>query len=374
MLFENYNFRKYNIRVLLYMLLLSGIGLMAIWSATNQDRGTLNKQIMGIAVGLVIALILSLIDYHWLLSFHILIYLGCAAFLGAVLLFGRSRGISTRWLTLPVIGQIQPAEFVKIGLILFFSWYFWKYQEKINRLTIVVAAAILYAVPAYLIFKQPNLSTLIVLTIIVAAIVFSAGISYKWVLGVLSVVIPGFVLLIYLLQSGSIPFLQGYQANRILAWIDPETYSETFYQQENSIMAIGSGQLWGKGWNNTDIISVKTGNFLVEEQNDFIFAIIGEELGFVGGIVVIILYLVLVYELLIMAMRARDLAGRMICVGMATLIGFQSFANIAVATAIFPNTGLPLPFISSGVSSLLSLFIGMGVVLNVGLQRKVNNE
>ena len=370
----DYNFRRYNVRLLLYMAALSVIGLMAIYSATNQNQATVSKQLMGIGVGLVIAIVLSLIDYHWILSFHILIYLACAAFLAAVILFGRSRGISTRWLQLPVIGQIQPSEFVKIGIILFFSWYFDRYREKMNRVTVVFAAAALFAVPAVLIYMQPNLSTLIVLTIVVAAIVFSAGISYRWILGVLAVAIPAVFLLFYLLQHGMIPFLQQYQANRILSWQNPELYSETYYQQENSIMAIGSGQLWGKGWNSTGILSVKAGNFLVEEQNDFIFAIIGEEFGFVGSMVVIILYLVLVYECLIMAMRASDLSGRMICVGMATLLGFQSFANIAVATAIFPNTGLPLPFISSGVSSLLSLFIGMGIVLNVGLQRKYNNE
>lgn len=373
MLFD-YHFRKYNFRLLIYMAVLCMIGLMAIYSATNQNLATVNKQLMGIGVGLFLALVLSLIDYHWILSFHYVIYLVCVAFLAAVILFGRSRGIATRWLQLPVIGQIQPSEFVKIGMILFFAWYFERYQERINRVTVVFAAALLFAVPAGLIYAQPNLSTLIVLTIVVAAIVFSAGISYKWVLGVLAVVIPAIFLLFYLLQNGMIPFLKQYMANRILSWQNPELYSETYYQQENSIMAIGSGQLWGKGWNNTGILSVKAGNFLVEEQNDFIFAIIGEEFGFVGSVFVIGLYLILVCECLIMAVRASDLSGRMICTGMAALLGFQSFANIAVATAIFPNTGLPLPFISSGVSSLLSLFIGMGVVLNVGLQRRFHNE
>lgn len=373
MLFD-YNFKRYNLRILLYMMALSVIGLMAIWSATNQSRSTLNRQILGIVVGLVIAVVLSLVDYHRLLSFRWLIYGGCVVFLLAVLLFGRGRGISTRWLVLPVIGQIQPSEFVKIGMILFFAWYFQRYEEKLNRLPVIGVAAVFFAFPAYLIFEQPNLSTTLVLTFIVAVIIFASGVSYRWILGVLAVTIPGGVLILYLLQKGMLPFLEGYQANRILAWIDPEKYSDTFYQQENSIIAIGSGQLWGKGWNNTDIISVKAGNFLVEEQNDFIFAIIGEEFGFIGAMIVIALYLLLIYECLIMAMRASDLSGRLICVGMAALIGFQSFANIAVATAIFPNTGLPLPFISSGVSSLLSLFIGMGIVLNVGLQRRFNNQ
>jgi rod shape determining protein RodA len=356
------------------MLLLSGIGILAIWSATNQDQAMVKKQIFGIAVGLVLAMGLSLINYSKLLSMSVVIYLGCLALLAAVLFMGTKRGGATRWLSLPVIGQIQPAEFVKIGLIVFFSWYFQKYQEKINRPTVLLGAAVLFAIPAFMILEQPNLSTTLVTTVIIAAIVFGAGVSYKWILGVLAVVLPAGALFVYLLQYEMIPFLRGYQATRILAWINPQKYAEAYWQQENSIMAIGSGQLWGKGLNNTEIASVKNGNFLSEEQTDFIFAIIGEEMGFVGAIVVICLFLLLVYECLMMAHRAKDLSGRLICIGMGTLIAFQSFANIAVATAIFPNTGLPLPFVSYGVSSLLSIYMGMGVVLNVGLQRKYNNN
>ena len=374
MTFFDYNFRRYNVRVLLYMLLLSGIGILAIWSATNQDRSITGKQIMGIAVGLVLAVALSLIDYHKLLSLSTLIGGGCIVLLAAVRIMGKSRGIATRWLVLPVIGQIQPAEFVKIGLVLFFSWYFQKYQERINQLPVLGMGALLFAVPAVLIFEQPNLSTTLVLTVIIAAVVFASGVSYKWIFGVLAVVVPGGILLIYLIQQGLLPFLQGYQATRILAWIDPEQYASAYWQQENSIMAIGSGQLWGKGLNNTEIASVKNGNFLSEEQTDFIFAIVGEEMGFAGTMAVLVLFLLLVYECLIMAYRAKDLSGRLICVGMGTLLAFQSFANIAVATAIFPNTGLPLPLVSYGVSSLLSIYLGMGVVLNVGLQRKFSNS
>ncbi len=372
MLFD-YSFKRYNFRILLYMLALSGIGVMAIWSATNQSESAVNKQILGIAVGLFMAIVLSLIDYHRLLSFSTLIYLACVVMLVAVLLMGKARGIARRWIVLPVIGQIQPAEFVKIGLILFFSWYFQKYQEKKNQPSVLGIGVVLFAIPAFLIFKQPNLSTTLVMMVIIAAVVFASGISYRWILGVLAAVIPSSVLMVYLLRYGMLPFIEQYQANRILAWIDPETYAEAFYQQENSVMAIGSGQLWGKGLSNTGIASVKNGNFLIEEETDFIFAIVGEELGFAGAMILLALILVIVLECLLMARRARDLSGRLICVGMATLFAFQSFANIAVATAIFPNTGLPLPLVSSGVSSLLSIYIGMGVVLNVGLQRKFND-
>ena len=145
-------------------------------------------------------------------------------------------------------------------------------------------------------------------------------------------------------------------------------------QQMNSIMAIGSGQLHGKGIANTTLASVKNGNFLSEEDCDFIFAVIGEELGFVGSVLIIALLLILVAECIYVAVRARDLSGRLLCSGMAAFIAFQSFVNIGVATGLLPNTGLPLPFISAGLSSLLSIFIGMGLVLNVGLQRNYENN
>ena len=134
-------------------------------------------------------------------------------------------------------------------------------------------------------------------------------------------------------------------------------------------MAIASGQLFGKGLNNNSIASVKTGNYLVEEQTDFIFAVIGEELGFAGCMFLVFMISLIVYELINIASKSKDLEGKLICVGMAAIIGFQTFTNIAVATGLFPNTGIPLPFISYGVSSLMSLYVCLGIVLNVGLQR-----
>lgn len=372
MVLFDYNFKRYNFRVILYMLALSFIGILAIWSATNQDKAMVTKQIIGIVVGLVFMVVLSLIDYHKLLPLSFVVYVGCVVILGAVLLFGKSRGIATRWIDLPVIGRFQPSEFVKIGLILFFSWYFQKYQESINRISVVLPAALLSAVPILLIIEQPNLSTALVTTVIILAMVFTAGISYKWILGVVAALVPCGALFFYLLQQGMIPFIEEYQANRILTWLNPSSDAAGYYQQENSIMAIGSGQLFGKGLSTTEIASVKNGNFIIEGQTDFIFAIIGEELGFVGALVVIGLFLILVLECLFMAYRAKDLSGKLLCTGMATLFAFQGFANIAVATGIFPNTGLPLPFVSYGVSSLISLYIGMGFVINVGLQRRLN--
>ena len=174
-----------------------------------------------------------------------------------------------------------------------------------------------------------------------------------------------------MIVHSDVDILQGYQETRILAWLQPEKYSsDEAYQQNNSIMAIGSGRLTGKGLNNNTTTSVKNGNFILEPQTDFIFAIVGEELGFVGCCIVIGLLLLIVIQCLRIGMRAPDIGGRILCCGIASQIGIQSFINISVATGLFPNTGIPLPFVSYGMSSLVSMFIGIGLVLNVGLQQK----
>ena len=171
-----------------------------------------------------------------------------------------------------------------------------------------------------------------------------------------------------LIIQDKIPFIRSYQIGRIMAWLYPDDYPELAYQQQNSIMAIGSGQLLGKGLYNTDVNSVKNGNFISEPQTDFIFAVVGEEMGFLGSVLIIILLLLITIECIIIAKRAKDLSGRLLCCGVAALIGFQSFVNICVVTGLMPNTGLPLPFVSYGLTSLVSSFIGIGLVLNVGLQ------
>lgn len=365
-----YDFKKFNFRLLLYTVLLNMIGILVIRSATNQDMATVGKQAAGIVIGLALAAGLSLIPYQKIVGLSGTIYLFCAALLAAVLFVGVNVNGATRWIRLPVIGQIQPSEFAKIGLIIFGSWYLGKYAEQIDRVRTLILAAAFFGFPVLLILAEPNLSTSLVIIFTIICMIFIAGISFKWIGGALAVLIPCGVLFIYMLKQGMVPFLQDYQARRILAWVDRANYADANYQQDNSIMAIGSGLLNGKGLNNNTLASVKNGNFLSEEQTDFIFAVIGEELGFIGCVIVIALFAALVFECLWMAHQAKDMTGRILCTGMAALLAFQTFSNIAVATGIFPNTGLPLPFISYGVSSLISMYIGIGIVLNVALQRK----
>lgn len=374
-MFFDYKLRNFNIRLLLYVIALNVIGILVINSASNGDTTYMNRQIIGAIFGIFVAVVLGLADYHQLLKTHGIIYLGSFILLAAVLLVGDSGGGARRWVELPGIGRFQPSEFAKIGMVMFFAWYWDKYQEKINRPLVLGSGILFFVLLLGLILAEPDLSTSLICVFMFICLVYTAGISYRWILGTIAAMLPLAVGFIYLLQYNMVPFLHGYQANRILAWLsnDSAQFADANRQQENSMMAIGSGLLDGKGLNNNTWASVKDGNFLSEEHTDFIFAVLGEELGFRGCVLVIALYALIVFECILLAQRSRDLAGRLICVGIASLLCFQAFTNIAVATGLFPNTGLPLPFISYGVSSLFSLYAGIGLVLNVGLQRKITN-
>ena len=249
------------------------------------------------------------------------------------------------------------------------AWFLAKNIHLINKFSFLIIFAAFVGVPYALILSQPDLSTTLVSVVSALVMIYVAGLNYKWIGGAIAAITPFAIFFIELLKRDLIPIIRDYQRNRILAWVDPENYQDANFQQNGSIMAIASGQLFGKGLNNNSIASVKTGNYLVEEQTDFIFAIVGEELGFAGCMFVIFMISLIIYELIGMAAKSKDMEGRLICVGMAAVIGFQTFTNIAVATGLFPNTGLPLPFISYGVSSLMSLYVCLGITLNVGLQR-----
>ena len=162
-----------------------------------------------------------------------------------------------------------------------------------------------------------------------------------------------------------LPLLRDYQKNRIISFFVQSEKNEAQYQQENSVIAIGSGKLTGKGINNDLSNSVKNGNWLVEEQNDFIFAIVGEEVGFLGSVGIILIYIYLIVSCIVIASKQREYYKNLICIGVATWIGVQTFINIGVATSLVPNTGVPLPFFSQGGSALLALYMAMGLVLNI---------
>ena len=369
-MFKQYTLKNYRFRLVAYVVLLCIIGVMVVGSAKPSVQ---NKQIIGIAGGLVVMVIVSLIDYGTILKFRRPIYLLAVVLLAVIFIpgVGDNTGGATRWIQVTSSFKFQPSEFCKILLIIFFAGFFMKYKDQLNTWKTILLSLILAGIPLALIVKEPDLSTTIATTMIFITLLFVAGLSYKIVAGVLALGVPVGIIGVVLIMKQALP-LKPYQYKRIMSWLQPSNpaYADDSYQQQNSIIAIGSGQLWGKGLNNSSITSLKNGDFISEPQTDFIFAVIGEELGFIGCLIVIVLLLLIVFECILIAKNAKDLGGRLICCGMAALIGFQSFINICVTTGLMPNTGLPLPFVSYGLTSIMSLFIGLGMVLNVGLQAR----
>jgi cell division protein FtsW (lipid II flippase) len=362
-----YHVKNYNFVLVALVFALSVLGIFVVGSAKESLQ---NRQIFGVIIGLSVMAAVSLFDYIWILEFNWIIYLVAIGSLGSVLLIGQTVNGAKRWINLGFT-TFQPSELAKILLILFFSKYIMDHRENINEIPSLIRYAALSAVPLGLIIVEPNLSTTIVTALVICLLIYVGGLSYRIIAKILLVLIPASVIFLSIAVMPNQPFLKEYQQKRILAFLNPEEYaSDEAYQQNNSVMAIGSGQLVGKGLNNNTTTSVKNGNFILEPQTDFIFAIIGEELGFIGGCIVIALLLLIVIQCILIGIRAQNLAGRIICCGVGGLIGVQSFINISVATGLMPNTGVPLPFVSYGLTSLVSLYMGIGFVLNVGLQPK----
>ncbi len=366
-MFKNYRIRDYDFKLILMVVVLSLVGVFAIGSAEEDLQ---LRQLGGMAAGIVIMVVLSFFNYSSLLRLNWLMYGTNLLLLTLVWVMGRTGNGAQRWLKIGGL-QFQPSELAKILLILFFAQFIMKYREKINTVRVIAACIALFAVPLVLVMDQPDLSTSIVLILLFCVIMFAGGISYKLVFGVLAVAVPAAVILVSLAIRPDSGILKDYQKERILSFISPEEYaSDGAYQQLNSRMAIASGRLDGKGYKNNELTSVKNGNFISEAQTDFIFAIIGEEFGFKGSLVVIVLLMGISLECISVARKAKDTAGTIVAAGVGAWIGFQGFINIGVATFLLPNTGLPLPFVSYGLTSLLSLYMGMGFVLNVRLQAK----
>ncbi len=364
-MFENYHFKKYDFLLVIFCIAITSIGIVFIKSA---DESYVRHQQEGFVLGLVLMIIVSFISYSFVLKFYWLIYAVSIALLIAVKLFGDSGGGAQRWFEIGGI-RFQPSELVKILLILFYAAFIMKHKENLNTVRIIVSCVVLIIPPIYLIFKQPDLSTTIMIVAIFAVVMFIGGVSWKIIAGAVLIGVPSFVLALRYLMRDDVHIIEDYHKGRILAWLYPDEYAiSEAYQTLNAMTAIGSGQLSGKGINNNVVASVKNGNFISAAHTDFIFAVIGEEMGFVGCCVVIGLLFMIAILCILTARRAKDVAGQIIAGGMGGLIGIQTFINIGVVTGLLPNTGLTLPFVSYGLTSLVSLFIGMGFVINVKLQ------
>lgn len=364
---KQYNYKRYNLTLIIIVIILGLIGAFLI---NKVQPNLFMTQLAGLAGGIFVALFVSLFDYHFVCNFYIVLYLVNLVLLVMVKVNGITLNNAKRWIDIGF--QFQPSELSKVILILFVAMLFNVMRSKINNIFMILLALISVAIPAYLIFDQPNLSTTMVVIFIFIMMFFAAGLSWKIILPVLFIGIPIFVGLFWYVQQDYQVLLTHYQQERVLSIIHPESHPETMFQQENSVSAIGSGQLYGKILKNDNTLKSKS---IPINESDFIFSSAGEEFGFIGCCVIIALYAVIIYICLMTARKAPDYLGMLISIGIASMFMFQMFVNIGVATQLLPNTGIPLPFLSYGLSSLISGMISIGIILNIRLQpRKANNR
>ena len=351
------------------VILLNLMGLISIRSITeiSGSNSILIKQAAGSVIGIILMIALSLVDTKKITKYWKIFYILTVISLLAVLFFGSSGGGARRWITVAGL-TYQPSELAKILLILFYSEYIIEMEAKFARPLVYVFSALLILPPFFLILKEPDLSTSIMIFLIFCVILFVAGIDRKIVAGVAAAAIPAAFIVVYLSLIGDMPFLGDYQRQRILAWLHPEDYaSSTAYQTMNSMTAIGSGQLIGKGLHVDESSTLLGTGFISESQTDFIFAVIGEQLGLLGCCIMILLITAVTVRCYLIASESVSKRCRIIAAGMASWIGFQSYINIGVATGLLPNTGIPLPFVSYGLTSLLCLYFGLGLVQSIHL-------
>ncbi|MBO5202198.1 MAG: rod shape-determining protein RodA [Lentisphaeria bacterium] len=349
------------------MFLLLTIGALFIYG-TGQQVGGIHaaliwkKQLLFMGIGIVIWFFLIFFDYRWLIPGTFVIYPVSLVLLVAVLFFGTELYGAKRWLSIGGFSY-QPSELAKLGVILVVSFLLSRRKADINKPLWALGVVSLTAVPFLLIYKEPDLGTALVLLPIVGAILFAAHLKLRWILA----------LLVLLLATAPILYmnLKPYQKERIEAFLHPENLNLSGnYQVWQSKVAIGNGGFTGTGlFNGTQ----KELDFIPVQSSDFIFSVIGEELGFIGGLIIIAVFGIMLYRMATVVRDALDFYGALVVSGVIGMFTFQIFENIAMTMGIMPVTGITLPFLSYGGSSILSNMAAFGIVLDVGMRSKSIN-
>ncbi len=352
---------------------LSIFGIICIGSALHvnlgEDPSNYYSQMVFFATGLVIMFIVAFFDIDYLSRFDRTLYIVNILLLVAVILVGSSSNNAVRWIKIGPV-RLQPSEFSKVIMIFCMANFIDKKKDSINNISILARLCALVIVPVILVFVQPALSASLVILFIFCVQMFVAEIDYRFIGKILIIVVP-IVAVIVLDSIREDPIFvdlifKDYMITRIKDLVIQDPSSETYYQTMKSISAISSGQLTGKGLYQGTLNQL---SYLPEPQNDFIFSVIGEEFGFIGCMVVLGLLFFIIIRCILIAMESRDMKERIIASGVAGMLIFQTFVNVGVATGIMPNTGMSLPFVSSGGSSLWTNMAAIGLVLNIDLRR-----
>jgi len=345
------------------------IGTLLVYAGTREwfrsygldPEYYLKRHVLNILIGALLAYGTTLIDYRLLRAYTPLIWLASVIGLVIVLIPGLGSEINgaRAWISLPGGFQFQPAELAKIAIIVGIAMIMADREnahDDPSDLDVVKALAIA-AVPVLLIIAQPDLGTVLIISAAILAMIGASGAPSRWVIGLLILAVIGVFTAI---QTGAV---SQYQIARLQSFVDPSADPQaTGYQLRQSRITIGSGGILGKGLFNGPQTN---GRFVPEQQTDFIFTVAGEELGFIGCSVILALYLLLFIRAFAICRRSSDLFGRLVCIGVSAWFIFQTFENIGMTMGLMPMTGVPLPFLSYGGSSMFANLIGIGLLQNV---------
>ena len=358
-IWKNFDFVLFGV-----VLVLSIFGIAMINSAIAGDAELLGhprRQTIFLLLSLVVLFVVAALDYKYWITLIPVMYIVVVGFL-LLVTTAEARFGAARWLEVGTI-LIQPAEIAKIVIILALANFFANHYYDAQKTSVILRSGLLVGGITIWIFLQPNLSTTIVLLVIWAAFLWITGIRIKFIF-----IVIGIVLLVILIGLGTgFSFLEEYQRNRITNFLfpDPEaSYGET-YNVDQALITIGTGSWFGEGYLQSTQSQL---HFLMVRHTDFIFSVLAAEFGFVGTTIVILLLLVVVYRCFRIARNSTDMFGSLIAYGFGILIFFQSMVNIGVNLNVLPVTGLTLPFVSYGGSSLLSLMLGIGMVESVAMR------
>ncbi len=364
---RSYNLKDYKLSLLVIAICLGVIGAYVLRLMPGVEERMYIKQLTGVAAGVVLAIFVSMFDYHFIAKFYILMYLFNFVLLFMVKYssFGITIWGATRWLGKKDVFSFQPSELTKVIMIVVMAKLFDILKNRLNKFSTLLIVGIVMAIPILLILVQTDLSTSVVIFVSFVVMVFVSGYSMKILAGVVALVAPLSVFLFWYIQQPDQKLLDATRQKRVLSFLNPEAYPDLIYQQANAIKAIGSGGLMGKQFTNNT--GVRGTAYVPVKESDFIFTGIGEEFGFIGSVIVILLITVLTFQIMLVAKNASDNMGKIIAAGCASIIMVQAFFNIGVVTMILPNTGIPLPFVSSGLSSVVSCYTMLGLVLNIAI-------
>ncbi len=367
--------QKMDLPIFVVTLILLVFGLVMLYSASyvvgiyrfhGDSLHYISDQLVFAAAGLVVLYIASRFDYKLLKNYSRSIFGITIIMLIVVLFMPEIKGVH-RWIIIPKVMSFQPSEIAKFSIILSFAKMVEANYKKMKSLEYgIVPFMMLVVIYVGLLFLEPHLSCIMIIVAVAGIMMFTGGSDIKYfVLALVTVVLAVAVIIVIY------PEFVVYAKSRIVAWLHPEEdLLGDGYQTYQSLLAIGSGGLLGMGLGN----GRQKHLHLPEPQNDFIFAVTCEELGFIGASIIVVLFTVLVVRCLIIAMRKKDIFGKMLIIGICSQIGVQTFLNMAVCTATVPNTGISLPFFSEGGTSLLMLLAEIGVVLSVSRENKNDEE